>query len=93
MTIFHQVLGCVGKRNVGIQIASLLGESFDPTICREAVVVASVADYKGSFMDRGIVGFHHLFEVFVREVSLDPLGRSLITCFEDVDAFCKHRVI
>jgi hypothetical protein len=93
MTVFYQILGGIREGNVGIQIASLLGESFDPTVGRKAVVVASVTDYKGSFMDRGIIGFHHLLEVFVREMSLDPLGRSLITCFEDVDAFCKHRVI
>jgi hypothetical protein len=92
MTIFHQVLGCVGKRNVGIQIAPLLAESLDPTICRKAVIVACVTDYEGRFMDRGIISFNHLLKVLFREVSLNSLGRGLITCFEDVDAFCKHRV-
>ena len=92
MAVLHQVFCCVRKGNVGIQIVPLLGESFDPTVGGSTIVVACVADYKGGFMDRRIIGFNYLLEVLVREVSLNTLCRSLITCFEDVDAFCKHRV-
>jgi hypothetical protein len=93
MSVFYKILGSIRKGNIGIQIASLLGESFDPTVCRKAVIVASVTDYKGSFMDRGIICFDYLLKILFREMPLNSLGRSLITCFEDVDAFCKHRVI
>ncbi len=92
MPVLDQIFRCVCKGYVGIQITPLLSESFDPTVCRKTVVVASVTNYKGSFMDRGIVSVNHLLKVLVREISLNTLGRSLITCFEDVDAFCKHRV-
>jgi hypothetical protein len=93
MPVLYQIFRCVSKGYVGIQIAPLLGESFDPTVCRKAVIVASVTDYKGSFMDRGIICFDYLLKILFREMPLNSLGRSLITCFEDVDAFCKHRVI
>ena len=43
-------------------------------------------------MDRRIIGFNYLLEVLVREVSLNTLSGGLITCFEDVYAFCEHRV-
>ena len=92
MTILHQIFCRIRKSDVGIQIAPLLAESLDPTLCRKAVIVACVTDYEGRFIDRGIVSFNHLLKVLFREVSLNSLGRGLITCFEDVDAFCKHRV-
>jgi hypothetical protein len=92
MPVLHKILSSIRKSHIGIQIASLLGESFDPAVCGKAIVVTSVTDYKGSFMDRGIVSLNYLLEIFIREVPLNTLGRSLITCFEDVDAFRKHRV-
>jgi len=51
-----------------------------------------MADYERGFVDRGIICVDNLLQVLFREVSLNTLGRSLITCFEDVDAFRKHRV-
>jgi hypothetical protein len=50
MPILHQILGRVCKGHVGIQIAPLLGESFDPTVGRKAVIVTGVADYEGCLM-------------------------------------------
>jgi hypothetical protein len=69
-----------------------LAESFDPTVGRCAIVIASVANHQGGFMDRGIVSFNYLLKIFLREVPLNTLGGGLITCFEDVDAFCEHRI-
>ncbi len=93
MTILHQIFCCVGKRNVSVQIPALLTESFDPTIGGKAVIVASVTDYKGGFMDRGIISFDYLIKVLFREMPLNPLGRSLIARLEYVNPFCEHLVI
>ena len=92
MTVLHQILCCVGKGHIGVQIAPLLGESFDPTIGGKAVVVTGVADYQGCFVGRWVICFDYLLQVLVREVSLNALSRSLITCLENVNPFCKHRV-
>jgi hypothetical protein len=91
--IFHQIFGRVRKSHVGIQIAPLFGESFDPTICGKAVIVTSVTDYEGCLMYRRVIVINYLLQVLVREVSLNTLGRRLISRLEYVDAFCKHLVI
>ena len=92
MPVLYQISRCVGEGHIGIQIAPLLGESFDPTVGGKAIVVTGVADYQGCFVSGGIICFYYLLKILVREMPLNTLSRSLITCFEDVDAFCKHRV-
>jgi hypothetical protein len=93
MPIFHQIFGRVRKGHVGIQIAPLLAESFDPTICRKAVIVAGMADYEGCLMYRRVIVINYLLKVLVREVSLNTLGRRLISRLEYVNLFGKHLVI
>jgi hypothetical protein len=92
MTVFYQIFCCIRKGNISVQIAPLLGKSFNLTVGGSTIVIACVTNHEGGFMDRRIIGFYYLLKVLVREVSLNTLSRSLITCFEDVDAFCEHRV-
>ena len=93
MPILHQIFGRIRKGHVGIQIAPLLGESFDPTVSRKAVIVTGVTDYERCLMYRRVIVINYLLQVLVREVSLNTLGRRLISRLEYVDAFCKHLVI
>jgi hypothetical protein len=90
--IFHQIFGRVRKGHVGIQIAPLLGESFDPTVSRKAIIVTGVTDYERCLMYRRVIVINYLLQVLVREVSLNTLGRSLIACLEYVNPFCEHLV-
>ena len=60
MAVFHQIFCCIRKGNVSVQIAPLLGKPLNPTVGWSTIIVPCMTDHEGGFMDRGIVGFHHL---------------------------------